>query len=331
MNDNHQDLPPALREALEGQPDAARKQVEQTWHLLGKAEPSALDVPDDDAAWAALQPQLDSEQPPRPKHLALDRIARRPRRRWWLGVVTGMVIVMLVGWAWWQQQVTVIASPGEQITMIFPDGSTAVLNSGTRMRYDRRFESLPFFAARQRRVKLEGEAFFEVVSADRPFVIETFNAQVEVLGTAFNVRTRRATLDQETRVTMVEGQVRVRARVNPDHTIMLTEAGQEARIAPGAVGQQQQPSPVEALDHVLAWRTQGFVVVDRPIAMILAEVERRYALEIEPDESLVLTDSMSLFYLRGATPEKILHDLCLNQGCTYRRTSRGFALASSLP
>jgi hypothetical protein len=72
-------------------------------------------------------------------------------------------------------------------------------------------------------------------------------------------------------------------------------------------------------------------VVDRPIAVILAEVERRYALEIAAEAGVVLTDSMSLFYLRGATPEKILHDLCLNQGCTYRRTSTGFVLAPAHP
>ena len=331
MNNNHQDLPPALREAINRQPDAARQQSEQTWHLLGQAEPPALDVPDDDTAWAALQHQLDREHSPRPKPLALDRIPRRPQRRWWMGVVAGLLLVLLVGWIWWQQPVTVIASPGEQTTITFPDGSTALLNSGTRLRYDRRFEVLPLVAARQRHVRLEGEAFFEVVSADRAFVVETFNAQVEVLGTAFNVRARQATMDQETRVTMVEGQVRVVAREDPAHSMMLTEAGQEARIVAGRVDQAGQPAQVDAIDNVLAWRMHGFVVVDRPIAVILAEVERRYALEIAAEEGVVLTDSMSLFYLRGATPEKILHDLCLNQGCTYRRTSTGFVLAPAHP
>ena len=37
-------------------------------------------------------------------------------------------------------------------------------------------------------VRLTGEAYFDVVEEDAPFVVETFNAEVRVLGTRFNVR-----------------------------------------------------------------------------------------------------------------------------------------------
>jgi ferric-dicitrate binding protein FerR (iron transport regulator) len=240
-------------------------------------------------------------------------------------------MVLLVGAWWWQQPVTVIASPGEQTTVTLPDGSRALLNSGTTLQYDRHFEGLSFLEAGQRRVRLEGEAFFEVVSADRAFVVETFNAQVEVLGTAFNVRARQGALNQETRVTMVEGQVRVTGRLNLSPALVLSKTGQEARIAEGILEPSQQPLQINDLDTVLAWRTQGFAVVDWPIAMILAEIERRYALEIVPEEGIALTDSMSLFYLSGTTPERILHDLCLAQECTYRRISTGFTVAPARP
>jgi transmembrane sensor len=69
------------------------------------------------------------------------------------------------------------------ITIItLPDGSTVKMNASTRIEYPERF------LANVRKVKLSGEAFFEVKRDTlRPFVIETDNASVEVLGTSFNV------------------------------------------------------------------------------------------------------------------------------------------------
>ena len=160
----------------------------------------------------------------------------------------------------------------------------------------------------------------------RPFVVETFNARVEVLGTQFDVRARQGPWEGETRVILASGQVRVSAQQNPDSTVVLAEAGQVARIGqtmavPGASSLQQAQ-----MDWLLAWRQQGFSVVDKPLAFILAEVERRFALSVDVEEGIALTDSLSLFYPRGATAEQIIRDICLSQHYRYRQTSSGFAL-----
>ena len=56
------------------------------------------------------------------------------------------------------------------------------LNSGAELEYP------SLFAGDTRRVRLAGEAFFDVShDADKPFVVETFACRVEVLGTRFNV------------------------------------------------------------------------------------------------------------------------------------------------
>lgn len=74
------------------------------------------------------------------------------------------------------------AHPVNFTLITLPDGSTVKMNASTRIEYPERF------AANVRKVKLSGEAFFEVTrDTARPFIIDTENASVEVLGTSFNI------------------------------------------------------------------------------------------------------------------------------------------------
>lgn len=76
---------------------------------------------------------------------------------------------------------TIYAPWGARVSFNLPDGSTGMLNSGSKLSY-----SLPFNNNRQ--VKLEGEAWFEVNrDEDHPFEISTGNSTVKVLGTSFNL------------------------------------------------------------------------------------------------------------------------------------------------
>jgi ferric-dicitrate binding protein FerR (iron transport regulator) len=76
---------------------------------------------------------------------------------------------------------TIYAPFGARVSFNLPDGTTGMLNSGSHLSY-----SLPF--TKDRRVKLEGEAWFEVLrDEDHPFEISTGNSTVKVLGTSFNM------------------------------------------------------------------------------------------------------------------------------------------------
>jgi transmembrane sensor len=76
---------------------------------------------------------------------------------------------------------TIYAPLGARVSFNLPDGSTGMLNSGSKLSY-----SSPFNNNRQ--VRLEGEAWFEVNrDEDHPFEISTGNSTVKVLGTSFNL------------------------------------------------------------------------------------------------------------------------------------------------
>lgn len=76
---------------------------------------------------------------------------------------------------------TLYAPLGSRVSFNLPDGSTGMLNSGSKLSY-----SLPFINNRQ--ISLEGEAWFEVnQDEDHPFEINAGNSTVKVLGTTFNM------------------------------------------------------------------------------------------------------------------------------------------------
>ncbi len=82
------------------------------------------------------------------------------------------------------------------------DGTEVWLNSGTKFRYPNHFD------AGERKVYVEGEAFFKVTPNKKlPFKVQAGQMEVEVLGTSFNVS---AYPDDPVRsVVLVEGKVRL--------------------------------------------------------------------------------------------------------------------------
>jgi ferric-dicitrate binding protein FerR (iron transport regulator) len=226
----------------------------------------------------------------------------------------------------WRKPVTITAAPGEQFTVLLPDGSRVELNSGSRLAYRRRFESWPGIPMPKRRINLEGEAYFDVVPGKRPFVVESFNAQVRVMGTSFNVRARFDDLRRETRVTLSSGHVQVVPLAQPDRAVVLDAAGEMTRIQDAGTAQDSAalaPRVVD-LDRMLAWRTRGFSAVDMPLGAVLADIERRFALRIRLDAAIDASHSVNVFIHQNPEAPEVIQDICLSVGCQFRPTNQGF-------
>src|SRR5690606_14841333 len=102
------------------------------------------------------------------------------------------------------------------------------------------------FAGNERRVKLKGEAYFEInKDFKRPFKVDVDEASVEVLGTHFNV----SAYDVNMTTTLLEGRVKVNYK---QHESIL-KPGQEAFIAENALNIQQAD-----LDKAIAWKENIF-------------------------------------------------------------------------
>lgn len=113
-----------------------------------------------------------------------------------------------------EQEVAVSVPAGQRMQITLPDGSQIQLNSGTVLKYP------TVFARDSRRVKLSGEAMF-VVSPDakKPFVVETFASDIQVLGTKFNVLADKARGEFST--TLIAGKIKVTNRMNPAEAFIM--------------------------------------------------------------------------------------------------------------
>lgn len=120
------------------------------------------------------------------------------------------VIVILLSGLWYlhvtekeESGIQTISVPaGQHINITLPDGSNVWLNAGTTIQY-------PIsFGKKERLVKLDGEAYFDVAkNEDCPFIVETPKSKLEVLGTTFNVISYSNSNNYE--VALIEGSVKV--------------------------------------------------------------------------------------------------------------------------
>ncbi|MEG0993732.1 MAG: FecR domain-containing protein [Bacteroidales bacterium] len=118
---------------------------------------------------------------------------------------------------------TLAVPVAQQLRIELSDGTVVWLNSQTELKYPGSFKS------GERRVILNGEAYFEVApDKTAPFIVETTKGNVEVLGTKFNVKAYSKHNEFET--SLMSGSVKVSAQgqqviLKPEHKVTFDESG----------------------------------------------------------------------------------------------------------
>lgn len=109
---------------------------------------------------------------------------------------------------------TIAVPAGQCVNITLPDGTNIWLNAQTTIQYPISFNKC------ERMIKLDGEAYFEVAKdKKRPFIVNTKECCVEVLGTKFNVDAYSSRDKFET--VLMEGSVKVSMHSNPEESISL--------------------------------------------------------------------------------------------------------------
>ena len=163
---------------------------------------------------------------------------------------------------------TVEVPRGGEYHLTLSDGSQVWLNAESRLTYP------AAFGASERRVRLEGEAYFEVESGKGRFVVETGDMNVRVLGTAFNVNAYKN--EAATRTTLVHGKVEV--MTGGDELQQVLVPGEQA-IFDRESGQLEVKQV--NTDFYTRWIKGQFVFRDTPLRDIMRTLARWYEMEYE--------------------------------------------------
>jgi len=207
----------------------------------------------------------------------------------WAAAAAAVLLVAFGAWLALEQGPPVLSSAGPEIAVVtLDDGSVVTLRPRSTL-----------YRLPNHRYRLEGEAFFDVVSnPERTFRIRTDLGELRVLGTRFDVSTwgERTAVFLERGVVVFEHQT----------------TGSVDTLAPGdeliasttklTVGKAQYAGATST-----DWLKKTLVFGERPLLFILAEMEHHFGITV------LLPDSIKSVTLSGqielSSPGKSLSDL----------------------
>ncbi len=147
--------------------------------------------------------------------------------------------------------------------MTLVDGTRVWVNALSQLKFPAQFSKT------ERRVFLEGEAYFEVVhNPDQPFVVESKGNEVKVLGTHFNVNS----YSDQVRTTLAEGKVEVRRN------------NERVELSPGEYVWSSRDNLIKGeadLQRDLSWHNNEFYFKKETIVDIAHQLSRWYDLDVK--------------------------------------------------
>jgi len=200
----------------------------------------------------------------------------------WTKIAASIVILLTVGSLIWvlnsggnsDSYTDFIVPNGQQSSVTLSDGTVVRLNSGSKLSYSCKF------GKKQRLVKLEGQAFFDVVEdKNRPFIVKTKHLDVEVLGTAFDVMAYPN--EGIVRTTLVRGKVKVSM---PNTASEIIKPGQACFYS--VYSENAQVKYVNTEEYT-SWKEGQIHFKNETLENIARNLERKYNVTIVIENQMI--------------------------------------------
>jgi transmembrane sensor len=174
-----------------------------------------------------------------------------------------------------------------------PDGSTVLLNEGSKLEYPTTFDG------NTREVYLQGEGFFDIQhDPSKPFLVKTADVTTTVLGTAFNIRAFPS--DRHITVTVTRGKVKVSKDKKVlgviTHDQQLTVERQTAVIHQANVNSKE----------TTGWMERDIHFNDVTMEDAVAELSNRFGVQIQLNNDQLRLCKFTATFVKGEDIEQIL-------------------------
>ncbi|RAJ74990.1 ferric-dicitrate binding protein FerR (iron transport regulator) [Chitinophaga dinghuensis] len=164
---------------------------------------------------------------------------------------------------------------GQHMLVTLPDASTVMLNANSSLAYAK-------WNSAKREVWIEGEALFDVkpsrIQLAAPFTVHAGKLNVEVLGTVFNIKSRR----NRTEVYLQTGKVRV---TDPEHHTSIVLSPDE-KVRYDITNYQLMKIPSSGLSTT-AWKENKMELVNTSVKEIFEALQDQYGYAIVLQDSSI--------------------------------------------
>jgi ferric-dicitrate binding protein FerR (iron transport regulator) len=258
--------------------DADKKsleELEQTWILTGTAH--SFRNSDTDKAWSNLSKQIKVK----PKIVPIRKFNMLRYAAIFVALValasitflltqkSGIISDPLVAAATEVKIIQTVSNPLEPTTILLPDGSVVKMNAGSKLEYPSQF------SVDNRKVKLSGEAYFEVIhDASRPFIVALNNLEVEDLGTSFNISAYPG--KEKVEVNVSSGSVRLRELNIKKEAVLVAGWNAKCIKGSGSIEVTKELSP-----NYLSWLTREVSFHHTPLSTVFESLENIYHVKID--------------------------------------------------
>ena len=266
--------------------------------------------------WFTTEPKPLKLPASNPSH----RVFHLPYR--WLAAAASLILIAMISFflirenevSTFAKLIETKTQIGEQKELTLPDGSTVRLNAASVFRYPENF------SADKREVYLEGEAYFEVqTDRKRPFLIHGSEANVNVLGTAFNVS---AYASEPMVVSVRSGKISM---------VSHNEKGAEALLVPmmkrGVSDKSQGIWQVErAEEKDFGWLEDRLVFDQTDLKSALKTISRHFGVKLELKNPELSSCRISATFDRN-TIEEVMETLSLIVDLQVEPIEGGYAIS----
>lgn len=158
-----------------------------------------------------------------------------------------------------------ITPKGGEFKIILEDSTEVWLNAESKLVYPE------FFGKDERRVTVQGEAFFKVKkNLEKPFLVETDGQLLKVYGTEFNIRSYKE--DKDVYTTLVSGSISIRPMngnqgeliITPDNQAMFRKVDETTTIRKVNT------------EVITSWKDGMFVFEEQNLEQIMQTLSRWY-------------------------------------------------------
>ena len=177
-----------------------------------------------------------------------------------------------------------IATPrGEKYNIQLSDGTLAILDAQSSIRFPVAFQG------NTRTVSTTGQVYFEVAhNAAKPFVVNTGQQTVEVLGTHFNIENYGP--NHPVTTTLLQGKVKVKYKQNT----AILKPGQQTQV-------DEKHAEIALntdvnLEEVMAWKNGFFKFTDEDIVSVMEQLSRWYDIDVRYQGHLPVTKFSGKIY-----------------------------------